>query len=173
MKKLLSLWIAYLFVLGLQAGNGKWKARFFSAGGNTFLFLKDKKDTKTLGKVKEILKNLPADKKKYVRIISDKEAKKIGANPGTPIILSGLEGASFGNDYKGKDLQAGGGGNHGYYPDSREIQTGFLCVAKNVRAHYEIKEMNERDTPAIILKYLDLKMPTCEGKVPAGLFIKQ
>ena len=124
----------------------------------------------TLQKVKSILSNLPAEEKKYIRIITTAEAQKIGADPNASFELSGLNGASFGNEYTGKVIRTGKGGTHGYYPDSREIQTGFICVGKEVQTNYEIKTMNLRDITAIVAQYLQIQMPSCLGKVPAGLF---
>ena len=163
-----NVWLAKAGLL--DNPNGQWKARFHSTGGSAFLFLKDKNDMETLQKVKSILSNLPAEEKKYIRIITTAEAQKIGADPNASFELSGLNGASFGNEYTGKVIRTGKGGTHGYYPDSREIQTGFICVGKDVQTKYEIKTMNLRDITAIVAQYLQIQMPSCLGKVPAGLF---
>ena len=163
-----NVWLAKAGLL--DNPNGQWKARFHSTGGSAFLFLKDKNDMETLQKVKSILSNLPAEEKKYIRIITTAEAQKIGADPNASFELSGLNGASFGNEYTGKVIRTGKGGTHGYYPDSREIQTGFICVGKEVQTNYEIKTMNLRDITAIVAQYLQIQMPSCLGKVPAGLF---
>ena len=163
-----NVWLAKAGLL--DNPNGQWKARFHSTGGSAFLFLKDKNDMETLQKVKSILSNLPDEEKKYIRIITTAEAQKIGADPNASFELSGLNGASFGNEYTGKVIRTGKGGTHGYYPDSREIQTGFICVGKEVQTNYEIKTMNLRDITAIVAQYLQIQMPSCLGKVPAGLF---
>ena len=163
-----NVWLAKAGLL--DNTNGQWKARFHAAGGSTFLFLKDINDTETLQKVKSMLKNLPAEESKYIRVITTAEAQKIGADPNASLELSGLNGASFGNEYTGKAVRTGKGGTHGYYPDCREIQTGFICVGKSVQNNYEIKEMNLRDITAIVAQYLEIQMPSCKGTVPVGLF---
>jgi predicted AlkP superfamily pyrophosphatase or phosphodiesterase len=163
-----NVWLAKAGLL--DNPNGKWKARFHTNGGSAFLFLKDKNDEETLQKVKTILENLPAEEKKYIRIITTDEARKIGADPNAALQLSGLNGASFGKEYTGNAIRAGKGGTHGYYPDFREIQTGFICIGKNVKNKNKIKEMNLRDITAIVVKYLGLQMPSCQGQVPADLF---
>jgi predicted AlkP superfamily pyrophosphatase or phosphodiesterase len=163
-----NVWLAKAGLL--ENPNGKWKARFHAAGGSTFLFLKDKRDTKTLNKVKSMLAGLSPDEKKYLREITPAEMEKIGADPNASFALSALNGASFGNGYKGEAINPGKGGTHGYYPDFREIQTGFLCVGRGVKEASTIQEMNLRDITAIVLKYLDLQMPSSQGEVPSGLF---
>lgn len=164
-----NVWLAKAGLL--DNPNGRWKARFNSVGGSTFLYLKDKNDRQTLTRVKKILQDLPAEEKKYLRVITPAEARKIGANPEAALMLSALQGASFGNDYQGKAIQPGKGGTHGFYPDFQQIRTGFICLGPGVKHGEMIPEMNLRDITTITAHFLGLKMPTAKGKIPAGLFI--
>jgi len=162
-----NVWLAKA---GLFQGLAHWKARFFSAGGSTFLFLHDKNDRQTLKQVMQILKDLPAEEKKYLRIVPRKELDKIGADPNAVLALSGLEGASFGNASTGEAIKEGKGGAHGYFPDTRNIQTGFIAVEPKLKQGVEIKEMNLRDVTVFIKEYLQLNMPTVKGKSAAPYF---
>jgi predicted AlkP superfamily pyrophosphatase or phosphodiesterase len=148
----------------------EWKAQFFSVSGSSYLYLKDKKDTKTAGQVKAILDKLPAEEKKYIRFIDRKALDKVGGNPEVAFALSGENGASFGNGMSGEAVKPRKpGGAHGYYPDFAEIRTGFIAAGPGINKGAEIKQMSLKDLAPLIAKYLGLSLPTAEGKIPAGL----
>lgn len=147
----------------------EWKAQFFSVGGSSYLYLKDRNDTETLNAVKKILADLPEEQKKLFRIIDRKQLDKIGANPEVAFALSGENGTSFGNSMKGEAIKPGKGGSHGYFPDFQQIRTGFVAVGPGVRKGNVIQEMNLRDIAPAIAKMLNLPLQTADGKIPAGL----
>ncbi len=149
-----------------------WKAQFFSVGGSTYLYLKDRKDEATLKTVQHLLDTLPAEDKKLFRVITPKKLKEIGGNPEVELALSGLEGASFGNSDKGPAVKPGHGGSHGYFPDFFEIRTGYVINGPGIRKGGVVEEMNQRDQAAIIAKVLGLDFPSAEGKAPEALFAK-
>jgi len=146
------------------------KAQFYAAGGSAYLFLRDKKDSQTARQVMALLNALPAEEKKYFRIVSRKEMDQIGADPNVAFALSGLEGAAFGNSRTGEALLEGKGGAHGYLPDTRNIQTGFIAVSPEIKKGVEIKEMDLRDITVFINEYLHLDMPTVKGRPVAKYF---
>lgn len=147
----------------------EWKAQFFSVGGSTYLYLKDRNDTETLNAVKKMLADLPEEQKKLFRIIDRKQLDKIGANPEVAFALSGENGTSFGNSMKGEAIKPGKGGSHGYFPDFQQIRTGFVAVGPGVKKGNVIQEMNLRDIAPAIAKMLNLPLQTADGKIPAGL----
>ncbi len=149
-----------------------WKAQFFSVGGSSYLYLKDRQDKETLRQVEHLLDTLPESDKKLFRIISHKKLDEIGGNPEVEFALSGLEGASFGNSDNGPAVKPGHGGSHGYFPDFFEIRTGYVAHGPGIRKGAVITEMNQRDQAAIIAKLLGLSFPSADGKVPAGLLQK-
>jgi predicted AlkP superfamily pyrophosphatase or phosphodiesterase len=155
-----------------DAKSGNWKAQFYSAGGSAYLYLKDKNDTKTAEQVKSILAGLPEDQKKLFRLLDRKMLDKVGGNPEVALALTGEQGTTFGNSPSGELLKTGKGGAHGYYPDFRDIQTGFIAVGTGIRKGGIIPEMNERDTAPLIAQLLGLSLPTAEGKIPAGVLVK-
>lgn len=148
---------------------GEWKAQFFSALGSSFLYLKDRNDKKTLEQIAGILAGLPEEEKKLFRIIGPDQLKDIGGNPEVEFALSGMDGASFGNATTGEVIRPGHGGTHGYFPDFREIQTGFVAYGPGIQKGREIPVMNLRDIAPTIAKLLQLSLPSAEGKIPEGL----
>jgi len=155
---------------GLLKNSNDWKAKFHTAGGGAFMFLKDKNDVATLNTVISKLKALPDADKKYFQIVDDKKLRAIGADPGVILALTGMNGAAFSARTDSPAVDKGKGGTHGYFPDTRNIQTGFVAEGMGLKKGTRIQEMNLRDISAIVVKHLGLSMPTSEGKVPKDLF---
>ncbi len=146
-----------------------WKAQFNSVGGSTYLYLKDKNDKQTLSNVIEILFNLPDEQKKLFRIINRNQLNAIGANPEVALALSSMNGGSFGGAFTGDAVKPGKGGSHGSFPDTHEIQTGFVAYGPGIKKGGVIPVMNLRDIAPIIAKLLGFPFPSADGKIPAGL----
>jgi predicted AlkP superfamily pyrophosphatase or phosphodiesterase len=148
----------------------QWRAMFYSVGGSSYLYVKDRE---ALSKVQHILRDLPDTVKQYVRVIDKKELDKIGGNPEVGLALSGLNGAAFGNAVDGPAVRPGKGGQHGYFPDFFEIRTGYVANGPGIRKGAVIEEMNQRDQAVIVARLLGLDLPSADGKVPKGLFISR
>lgn len=148
-----------------------WKAQFFTVGGSAYLYVKDN-DKQIVDQVKTILKNLPEDEKKLFKIIDRKKLDEIGGNPEVQLALSGLNNTSFGGAFTGEERKTGHGGAHGYFPEFKEIQTGFVAFGPGIKNGGVIPEMNVRDIASVVSKLLRLSLPTAKGKVPAGLLSK-
>lgn len=146
-----------------------WDAQFFSVGGSSYLYLKDRSDRKTLARVREVLSSLPPEEKKFCRIIERAQLDAIGGNPEVEFALSGENGASFGNAMTGEAVRPGNGGTHGFFPDFREIRTGFVAHGPGIKKGGEVDIMNLRDIAPLIAKLLGLDFPAVDGKIPAGL----
>ena len=154
----------------LMESENDWKAKFHTAGGGAFMFLKDKNDVATLNTVLSKLKALPEADKKYLQIVDAKELGAIGADPNVVLALTGLNGAAFSARTNALAVDKGKGGTHGYFPDTRNIQTGFVAEGTSLKKGTRIQEMNLKDLSAIVVKYLGITMPTSEGKTPKDLF---
>lgn len=151
--------------------NDDWKAQFFSVGGSSYLYVKNN-DAAVAKQVMELLNKLPKEKKDLFAIVDRKKLDAIGGNPEVPFALTGLNGTSFGNAFTGEDVKPGHGGTHGYFPEFKEIQTGFIAAGPGVNRGKTIPEMNERDICSVVAALLKLNFPSSEGKVPAGLLRK-
>lgn len=164
-----NVWLARAGLLSDPA-SGNWKAQFHSVGGAAFLFLRKEGDRETLNRVVKVLADLPAEEKKYFRIISKSEMNKVGADPHAVLAISGINGGAFTNKYTGESMGPRKGGAHGYFPDERNLQTGFIAVGPSVKGNVEIGTMNLRDVTSFIRDFLGLKMPSSQGK-PAGRYL--
>ncbi|HEU5148125.1 MAG TPA: ectonucleotide pyrophosphatase/phosphodiesterase [Chryseosolibacter sp.] len=155
---------------GLMEDENSWKAKFHTAGGGAFLFLKDKDDKTTRNTVMAKLKALPDADKKYFQTVDRKKLNSIGADPNVALGLSGLNGAAFSARTNALAVEKGKGGTHGYFPDTRNIQTGFVAEGRGLKQQTRIQEMDLKDISAIVVEYLGLRMPSSKGKVPKNLF---
>jgi predicted AlkP superfamily pyrophosphatase or phosphodiesterase len=145
-------------------------ARFHGAGGATFLYLKDKNDPATLEKVKALLNALSEDQKKLFRIVDRSELDKIGANPEVAMGLAMSKGVVVNNDSKGELTGIKKkGGNHGYFPDFDEINTGFIATGAGIGKHKEITIMGIKDIAPLIAGLLKLSFKSPDGVLIPGI----
>lgn len=138
-----------------------WKAVFYPVGGAAFLHLKDKNDKETLQKVKDILHNRPPSEKFYFRTIDSGALEEVGADPNVKLALSGLSGAALGWGTDGPAVveMPSIKGTHGYFPDFRGIQTGFIGNGPGFKSNVEVKEMDLIDIAPIVSNLLRLDFP--------------
>lgn len=155
---------------GLLKSEYDWKAKFHTASGGAFLYLKDKNDKQTLNTVISKLSSLPTGDRQFFKVVDRKKLTSIGADPNVALALTGLNGASFNARTNALAVDKGKGGTHGYFPDTRNIQTGFVAEGKSLKKQTRIQEMDLKDISAIVAEYLGLTMPTSEGSVPKDLF---
>jgi hypothetical protein len=155
-----------------NAATGDWKAQFHSSGGASFLHLKDEKDIATKNKVLAILKALPAAQQQLFKIIDRPKLDAVGANPHAALALAAAPGVTIGGATTGELVKAAKGGTHGYFPDFREIQTGFVAFGAGINNGGHVKEMNVTDVAPVVAQLLGLSLENTDGKVPAGVLAK-
>ncbi len=153
-----NLWLVEAGLMENNKDRGNWKATFHTAGASAFLHLKDKNDLETLEKVRNILDELPASMKKLFRVVDKKELKQIGADPNAALALAPIQGISFSSSTKGNIIKASNGGTHGYFPDFKEIETGFIAWGAGIKNNVEIQEMDLVDVAPLVKHLLDLSI---------------
>ena len=160
---------------GLYDPNNKanWKAYFHSAGGSAFLQLKDKSDTKTLEKVKQLLDGLPANERALFELKDRSALDAVGSDPNVSLAIAPRQGVTVSGTATGDFIRAGSGGTHGFFPDFKEIQTGFVAFGKGIKQGAVVPEMGLQDIAPLIAKLLKLEFPTAEGTLYPGLLVKE
>ncbi|POY38418.1 AP endonuclease [Solitalea longa] len=156
-----------------DAKKGDWKAQFHTSGGSAFLQLKDPNDKATLAKVKTILQNVPDSVKNYFALVDKDKMDAIGADPNSPLALTGLNGTTFGGKStvlieKFDKVR----GTHGYFPDHKQIETGFVAFGPGLQKGVVIPIMNMVDVAPLIVKLSGIELKGMQGQVPAD-FIKK
>jgi predicted AlkP superfamily pyrophosphatase or phosphodiesterase len=160
---------------GLYDPNNKnsWKAYFHASAGSSFLHLKDPKDTKTLEMVKQALNKLTPTQKAMFDIKDRAELDAVGADPNAALALAPKQGFTFNGAATGDFLRPASGGTHGFFPDSKEIQTGFVVFGKGIKKGAVIPEMGLQDIAPLIAKLLNIDFPSADGTLYPGLLSKE
>lgn len=149
-----------------------WKAYFHASGGGAFLHLKNSNDKQTLEKVIQLLKGLPVSQQKTFLIKSREEMDAIGADPAAALGLSGQQGFAFTPAATGDFIRASKGGTHGFFPDFREIQTGFVAFGRDIKKGAVVPQMGLVDIAPLISKLLNLDLPAGDGLLLNGVLVK-
>lgn len=154
-----------------DAKNGKWKAQFHTSGGSAFLQLKDKNDKATLAKVQSLLAQVPDSLKGYFRTVNKDELTKIGADPSVVLALTGLNGTSFGSKTdKITEVFKKTKGTHGFFPDHKQIQTGFVAFGPGLNKGVIVPVMDMVDVAPVVSKLMGLNMKNMDGKIYTEMF---
>lgn len=165
-----NVWLA---ANGLITGED-WKARFNTTGGSAFLYLKDKQDQETLNEIKKILSSLPSDEKELFRILDRKALDNAGANPEAALALTMVKGVAANRSTEGPAVKIlkKPRGVHGYFPDFREIQTGFIASGAGIRPGASIGKMGIQDVTPLISELLNLNLNAPDGVLIPGILAR-
>lgn len=158
--------------LGLYDDGNKegWKAYFQQSGGSAFLHLRDPKDKATLAKVKQGLDQLPEGMKRMFKVLDKEALVKAQGDPNAVLALAAHQGFSFGASASGDFLASVSGGTHGYLPDFKEIQTGFVAFGKGIKPGVVLPLMGQEDIAPLIAKLLNLNLVT-DGVLYPGIMV--
>lgn len=166
-----NVWLARKGLIGTTPDRGNWKAAFHSSGGSAFLHLKDPKDEKTLQQVKQMLSELPLSVRKLFRVIDRTTMDSLNSDPAAALALTGVQGISFNNNADGAELRPAKGGAHGYFPDFREIRTGFVAMGTGLNKGAVFPEIGLEDIAPLIARLLGLELKQADGVFYPGMLI--
>lgn len=164
-----NVWLVEAGLMENAKNRGDWKATFHTSGASAFLHLKDPDDQASLDRVEQLLADLPENYKKLFRVVDRAELDRIGADPNAALALAPIQGISFSSSSNGDALKPAKGGTHGFFPDFKEIQTGFIAWGAGIQSDVEIQEMDLVDVAAVIDYLLDLKMELPESTFYPGI----
>ncbi|WP_375580671.1 alkaline phosphatase family protein [Marivirga tractuosa] len=158
---------------GLIAEDGKkWTAKFHTSGAAAFLHLENPDDMESVKKVKQLLEALPANQQKLFRIVEKEELNKIGADPNAMLAIAPNEGLSMTSKSDGELIRKGSGGTHGFFPEHKNIYTGFIAFGGKAEEKTVLKEMYLTDVAPVIAEILGLKLENTEGILYPGILKK-
>ncbi|WP_026998173.1 alkaline phosphatase family protein [Flectobacillus major] len=164
-----NVWLAKAGLMEKKKDRGNWKATFHPQGGMAFLYLKDKNDEQTLKQVQQILQNLPESTKKMFRVVEPKELAAIGADPEAKLALTAMQGFSFSDAFEEPFLKPAKGGTHGYFPNFKEIETGFIAFGAGIKPQTVIPTMGLEDITPLVAQLLALQMSNLDGILYPGI----
>lgn len=145
-----------------------WKAIFQATGGSAFLKLKDKNDKSTIKKVYDILSRQPASISKLYKVLDGPDLQNSGCDPGVVLALLPEQGISMRGNTSGMLLSRSVGGTHGYYPNFKEIQTGFVAYGAGI-GKAVIPVMSLTDIASIVTSLLGVPFSSAFGFAIPGV----
>lgn len=150
---------------------GEWKAQFHAVGGGAFLHLKDPADKQTAAQVRMLLNNLPDSLKQYFRIVEKDELNTVGADPSVSLAITGLKGTTINAAMK-KVLSPFDKvkGTHGFFPDHKEIETGFVAFGPGLKKGLVIPKMKLLDVAPFIVEATKISFPKTDGQLHKEFF---
>ncbi len=167
-----NVWLAQAGLLQPQRDRGNWRAAFHSQGGSAFLHLRDAGDKAAVDQVRRLLAEVPSRYRKLFRVVERDELDRIGADPDVPLALAAIEGIGFLSAADGDVLRSWKGGSHGYDPQIRNVQTGFIGWGPGFRPGARVPVMGLEDIAPLIAKLLDLPFEAPDGALIPGILEK-
>lgn len=143
-----------------------YKAVAKNCDGSSYVYLKDRNDTKTYKKVRELLENLKNSKESPIDfILNSKEAEDEGADPNCSFMVEGNLNYYFVDETLGKVIEKvkesevgkvphRTKATHGYHPKKPNYNTFFMAFGKGIKKGVKIdggKLINHGPTLAKIL----------------------
>ena len=159
-----------------------YKAVAKTCDGSSYVYLKDKNDTDTYKKVKDLLENLKNNDKSPIDfILNSKEAEDEGADPNCSFMVEGSLNYYFVDEALGKviekvkETEVGKvphrtKATHGYHPKKPNYNTFFMAFGKSIKKGIKIdggKLINHGPTLA---KILGVDLGKTDGEVEERIF---
>ena len=159
-----------------------YKAVAKTCDGSSYVYLKDKNDTDTYKKVKDLLENLKNNDKSPIDfILNSKEAEDEGADPNCSFMVEGSLNYYFVDEALGKviekvkETEVGKvphrtKATHGYHPKKPNYNTFFMTFGKSIKKGIKIdggKLINHGPTLA---KILGVDLGKTDGEVEERIF---
>ena len=96
-----------------------------------------------------------------------------GSDPDAALAIAPIQGITISAAATGDFMRAASGGTHGFFPDFKEIQTGFVAFGKGIKKGAVVPEMGLQDIAPLIAKLLKLDLPTADGILYPGLLYEK
>lgn len=164
-----NVWLVECGLMEAKKDRGDWKATFHTSGASAFLHLKDANDQQSIEMVRQKLEDLPQNYRKLFRIVDREELDKIGADPNAALALAPVPGVSMSSSPEGSVLKAASGGTHGFFPDFKEIETGFVAWGAGIASHKQLTTIGMEDIAPIVAHLLQLDFRPKDGVLYPGI----
>jgi predicted AlkP superfamily pyrophosphatase or phosphodiesterase len=141
-----------------------WRAAPYISGGSCAIILRDRKDREAYHKALAAFRDFTnGEGSGVLRIIEEKEARKLRTNPEAAFILEAAEGYYFNASYSGDAITpARLKGQHGFLPS--RYYTSFIASGAGVGRRGQLGTIRLVDEGPTIARLLGLKLRGAEGK---------
>jgi predicted AlkP superfamily pyrophosphatase or phosphodiesterase len=164
-----NVWLVEAGFMEDRSDRGDWRATFHSSGASAFLKLRDPEDEAAVEEVRALLADLPAGTRRLFQLVDGDRMVEAGADPDSPLSLSGVDGVSMTSARSGAAVRPGSGGTHGHFPDFPNMETGFVAWGAGVQAGARVPLMGMEDIAPVVVELLGLEMETPDGVLLPGL----
>lgn len=164
-----NVWLVEAGLREAKRDRGNWRAHFHVSSASAFLILHDPADADALRRVREVLAAQPAGVRRLFRVVERDELDRLGAAPNAALALAYSLGVGGSGDYTGPAVTPGEGGDHGYLPDERGLQTGLVAWGTGVRAGAVVPRMSSTDVAPLVARLLGLRFDAPDGVLLPGV----
>jgi predicted AlkP superfamily pyrophosphatase or phosphodiesterase len=141
-----------------------WRAATYVNGGSCAVILRDKKDRDAYRKALAAFKEfIDGEGRGALRVIEEKEARRLGTNPNASLILEASDGYYFNSGYTGDAITPGKlKGQHGFLPT--RYYTSFIASGAGVGRRGQLGTIRLIDEGPTIARLLNLKLRNAQGR---------
>ncbi len=164
-----NVWLVAAGLREAKRDRGDWRAHFHVSSASAFLILRDPRDADALRRVRELLAAQPPGVRRLFRVVERDELDRLGAAPEAALALAYAPGVGGSGDYTGDAVRAGEGGDHGYLPDERGLQTGLVAAGAGVQPGIVVPRMSSADVAPLVARLLGIPFTAPDGVLLPGL----
>lgn len=161
-------WLIEAGLLEDRPDRGEWRAAFHGGFGTATLHLRDPADGDAVARVLEVAAARPEGKRRLFRVLERPELDRLGAEPDSPLALTAAPGIMFG-DASRDPGHAPHRGTHGYLPELRSMDTGFVGWSAGFRPRTTAPVMGLTQIAPLVARLLDLPFDAPDGLLLPGL----
>jgi len=164
-----NVWLVAAGLRAAQRDRGDWRATFQVSSASAFLYLRDPADADAVRRVREVLLAQPPGVRRLFRVVERDELDRLGAAPDAALALAYAPGVGGSGDFTGEALLPGSGGDHGYLPDERGLQTGLVVWGAGVQPGAIVPRMSSADVAPLVARLLGLRFEAPDGVLLPGV----
>lgn len=164
-----NVWLVEAGLMEDRSDRGDWRATFHSSGASAFLKVRDPEDGSVVEEVQSLLEGLPEGTRRLFQVIDRGRMEESGADPTSPLSLSGVDGVSMTSARSGAAVRPGSGGTHGHFPDFRNMETGFVAWGAGIEPGARVPHMGMEDIAPVVVDLLGLEMEIPDGVLLPGI----
>jgi predicted AlkP superfamily pyrophosphatase or phosphodiesterase len=142
-----------------------WRAAPYINGGSCAIILRDRKDQDAYNQALAAFKDFvnSDEGRGALRIIEEKEVRRLGANPDAAFILEAADGYYFEAGYTGDAIKPSKlRGQHGFLPQL--YYTSFIASGAGISRRGNLGTIRLIDEGTTIARLLNLKLRNAEGR---------
>lgn len=145
-----------------------WQVYAWNSGGSASIVLKDRNDTATLARVRQILTDLAADPANGITtVLEGQDALADGALPQASFLVDARGGFAMGGALQGPVLttNARTTGAHGYRSTHPEMSSAFFIAGPGIEAGKSLEQIDIRQIAPTVARELGVALPS--ARLPA------